>query len=201
MPRNGILVGLKSNGLRLTPHFFDQLLEHNLTSLEVTLYGLSSETQDAFVGVKGAFDTVVANLQHINEAAPDLPFTVHWSVLEHNAHEFPTRKEFHRQTGIAISPSSACSVRHGGDASSLQHKVTPMQRESLGLFPKAVEAVPSSRRRRLDIQCGCARTSLAVSAYGDVWPCVGVPGQPVPSASNLYAIFGIPQASSKKFAT
>ena len=60
-----------------------------------------------------------------------------------------------------------------GDASSLQHKVTPMQRESLGLFPKAVEAGPSVEEDHF--QCGCARTSLAVSAYGDVWPCVGVP--------------------------
>ena len=109
-----MLVGLKSNGLRLTPEFFQALIDCNLASLEVTLYGLSPKTQDAFVGVKGAFDTVVSNLQHIKEAAPDLPLTVHWSILEHNAHEFPTRKEFHRRTGIAISPSSACSVRHGG---------------------------------------------------------------------------------------
>ena len=170
----GMLVGLKSNGLRLTPKFFAELLEHNLTSLEVTLYGLSPETQDAFVGVKGAFEQVVNNLQYIQCEAPELALTVYWAVLEHNAHEYPTRRNFHRETGIALSPSSACSVRHGGDTSSLNYKVTPAQREAFGIFPKSAETTAAMSSEE-HFTCGCAQTSFAISAKGEVWPCIGVP--------------------------
>ena len=76
-------------------------------------------------GVKGAFDTVVANLQHIKEAAPDLPLTVHWSVLEHNAHELPYKKRISPSNRYRDQSIIGLLSKTGGTPLHFEHSVTP----------------------------------------------------------------------------
>ena len=101
----GLFLSLKTNGSRLS---FEKLQELSgwRKGIDITLYGLSEQTQDSFVGVKNAWSNVTQAIKDIQK----LPFelTINWSIL-HNEHEetmLSAREEFGRTIRLRMQTTT-----------------------------------------------------------------------------------------------
>ena len=93
---------INSNGNLLGPAMAEQLVDSGLDELYV---GLDAATADTYarVRVRGHYDTVVTNIQHLLRIKPDrLKLTVQFGVYEENEHELEQFKSFWADQGVAI---------------------------------------------------------------------------------------------------
>ena len=169
----GLFLSLKTNGSRLSFEKLQELVAAGVKGIDITLYGLSEQTQDSFVGVKNAWSNVTQAIKDIQK----LPFelTINWSILRHNEHEETMLSARSEEFGQRINPIRGCKPRHDGSEDSTSHRAE----SNLEQFTKAEEAY---RLKLLEesphdhqFQCACAKTSLAISHTGIVWPCTSVP--------------------------
>lgn len=171
----GIYTGIKSNGSLLTPEKLECIVEAGLKKIDITLYGFSAETHDPFVGVKGSFEKVCSHIEIIRTQYPELFLAINLAVLDHNVHEWALKESLQQELQMPIHTTTACHVRHTKDDSSQNHRIPAGKRfDIIDQQPKEWKASsdnPDAERFR----CSCAKTSFAVNARGEVFPCIGVP--------------------------
>ena len=175
----GLFVKIKTNGSRITKSRLDTLMSAGLSGLDVTLYGFSAATHDAYVGVKGSFNQTIEAIKYASSLKQNdqLKLKVTVATLSHNEHEFHLRSELIQDLGLNIFSNMACHGRNDGDLRSIGYKSSVETR--LKLIP-----VQENERMRFEnshkgdatsFRCGCARTSFAITADGTVVPCIEAP--------------------------
>jgi len=93
---------INSNGNLLGPAMAEQLVDSGLDEIYIGLDAATAETY-ARVRVRGHYDTVVGNIQHLLRIKPArLKVTVQFGVYEENEHELEAFKRFWADQGVAI---------------------------------------------------------------------------------------------------
>ena len=172
-----LIVCLKTNGSTLTPEKVDALVDAGLQDLAITLYGFSSETHDAFTGVKGSFNRVLQTAAYANQNHPGLLQQCTIAALSHNIHEMEKWQSVEQEIGSPVNTNISCHNRN--DLSTTAEDYAPTLSEALQYSPVSKEEVElvqlKSGGDASTFRCGCARISFAIFANGDVGPCVEVP--------------------------
>jgi len=171
-----LAIQLLTNGTLLRPGMAAQLARYpNLMGVSVSVYGATADTHDAITQVRGSFARTWAGVERLRNAG--VAVRMKFIVMRQNAHEVQAMMDSAAAKNFAYTMDLTVTARHDGTSGSLDARVNHAQLESLSRGPLR-QLLPLSRRpppRAEDFNCNCARGNCAVSATGDVYPCVSVP--------------------------
>lgn len=170
--RNGV-VKLKSNGALLTDENISKILAHKVSSIEISLYGMSEESYSRFIGKSGMFDRTISGIKKLS--AKNVSVTLNIILNRINVNEIDSMVEFAETLNVPFNFSDEITRRFDETDSSLDFNLTNDQYETLlnGKYGKYF-----SIRNDLSehsFQCSCARNVCGIGFNGDVYPCIGAP--------------------------
>jgi radical SAM protein with 4Fe4S-binding SPASM domain len=170
-----LAVQLLTNGTLLRPGMAARLAGYrNLLGVSVSVYGATPETHDGITQVRGSWRRTWDGAERLR--ALGVSVRVKFIVMKGNAHEVEAMRALGAARGFTYAVDVNITTRHDGDGTSLATRVDEQQLEQVfsgplrDLLPKAPRPVTEE-----GFPCNCARGNCAVSARGDVYPCVSVP--------------------------
>lgn len=166
-------VRLKTNAMALTPGRAARLAELGVTCVDVSLYGASPVTHDAFTTLAGSFARTLAGARAARDAG--MRVSLSFCLTRDNAPEIGAMVALAAAEGMRYTIDPQLTARYDGTTSSLDHRVDLATLEALYRGPLAEAVGQPTCRLDTDLQCSCARAVAAVSATGEVYPCIGAP--------------------------
>jgi radical SAM protein with 4Fe4S-binding SPASM domain len=169
---SGMVVSLKSNGSLLDEAAVDRIVAAGASAVEISVYGSREETHDSFVKSPGAFRRTVDGARKARDAGLKVRFS--FLILKRNADQIGAMIEMASQEKIPYTIDPQIFARYDGSRSSLDDRV---DRETLDLLFRGPlrSLLPASNPARTSVQCSCARSVCGISAFGEVYPCIGAP--------------------------
>jgi AdoMet-dependent heme synthase len=168
----GFMVAVKTNGVLLQPRA-EELAAAGCASAEVSLYGAFPATHDAFTLQPGSFARTVAGIRAATQAG--LRVHVNLCLLKSNAAEIEQMLELVGELGVGCGIDPQITARYDGTTSSLDHRLDRQTLLELYQGPLRDWLDPPTCSLEGAPQCSCARSVVAISSTGEVWPCVGAP--------------------------
>lgn len=171
-----LAVQLLTNGTMLRPGIAKRLGGYrNLLGVSVSLYGATAAVHDAITRVPGSFARTWAGIERLR--AVGVTVRLKFIVMRQNAHEAQAMMDGAVARGLAYLIDLTITSRHDGTSGSLDARIDRAQLESLSrgplrsLLPRGQRPLPPPEQ----FTCNCARGNCAISAHGDVYPCISVP--------------------------
>ena len=98
--RAGLMVVVGTNGMMLTQSRVAELKEAGVAGVGISLDSLDPSRHDAFRGQQGCWEAALAGMDWCREAG--LPFQIHYSVVQENAHEIDEMISFAEEVGARV---------------------------------------------------------------------------------------------------
>ncbi|RMH36053.1 MAG: radical SAM protein [Deltaproteobacteria bacterium] len=165
-------VAVKTNGMHLVDRA-RALRDAGCGRVDVSVYGASAATHDAFTLAPGSFDRTVAGVR----AALDVGMRVHLNLclVRTNAHEVADMVALAQELGVGCGIDPQITRRYDGTDEPLDLRVDRDTLRALYRGPLAPFLSAASCSRDAAPQCSCARSVVAIASNGDVYPCIGAP--------------------------
>ena len=170
--RSGMMVTLKSNGTLLNPPTVQRLAAAGAAAIDISLYGADAPTHDAFVKMPGAFDRTVAGARTARDAGLLVKFN--FVAMRQNVDQIERMIALTTEMGIPYGVDAQVRARYDGSRSSLDLRIDRAALDRLYRGPLR-QFVPPADEQRNSVQCACARSVCGISAFGEVYPCIGAP--------------------------
>jgi len=171
-----LAVQLLTNGTLLRPGVARRLASYrNLMGVSVSLYGASAAVHDGITQVQGSFARTWAGVERLRAAG--VTVRLKFIVMRQNAHETQAMIDGATARGFPYLIDMTVTARHDGSAGSLNAQIDRQQLEDLCRGPLR-PLLPLGRRPpppAEQFNCNCARGNCAISARGEVYPCISVP--------------------------
>ncbi len=168
-------VTILTNGTLLGKYACRRLARHrNIRRVNLSFYGATGETHDALTRTPGSFRLAMEGLRNLRRLG--LPAALNFLVTRHNAREIPSMIEWARSLSLPFVVDTSITPRRDGNPGPLEHRADLSDLESLyrgALRPLLLAGDPGHPGN--DFRCDCARSNVAISAGGDVWPCIAAP--------------------------
>jgi radical SAM protein with 4Fe4S-binding SPASM domain len=173
--RRRFAVNLLSNGTLLTEENCDRL--GGIPAFEgasLSLYGARPATHDGVTRVPGSFRRTLEGARRLRVRG--IQVLLKFVILEANAHEAGEMMRMAEEEGFASSVDTTITGRYDGTLGSLATRADAAALEALyrGPFRGLLER-RSGEPSDDEFKCNCARSNAAVSAGGDVYPCIAAP--------------------------
>jgi radical SAM protein with 4Fe4S-binding SPASM domain len=169
-------VGLLTNGVLLRPGMAGALARYpNLLRVGVSVYGASGAVHDAITQAPGSFARTWRGIEALR--ARNVGVKVKFVIMRDNAHEAGAMLAMGEARQVPYGVDMTTTVRHDGDRSSLSQRLSREQLDQLLRGPLR-DYLPRRRARAgsdAAFACNCARGNCAITARGDVQPCISVP--------------------------
>jgi len=169
-------VQLLTNGTMLRPGIAGKLARlPNLLGASVSLYGASAGVHDGITQVTGSFQRTWDGVERLRAAGVSV--RLKFIVMRQNAHETEAMMAMASARDFPYSIDLTITARHDGSDGSLAARIDGSQLEALYRGPLR-PLLPPGRRPPPPAEtfnCNCARGNCAISATGEVYPCISVP--------------------------
>jgi radical SAM protein with 4Fe4S-binding SPASM domain len=170
-----LAVQLLTNGTLLRPGVAARLAAYrNLLGVSISLYGATPEVHDAVTQIRGSWRRTLDGAERLR--AQGVALRLKLIAMRPNAHEVGAMRALCETRGFPYLVDLTITARHDGTQGSLAMRITD---EELGVLYRGPlqDLIPDGRRTvdEAAFPCNCARGNCAVSARGDVFPCVSVP--------------------------
>ena len=96
----GLSIVVGTNGVLLTEQRVQSLKSAGAMGMGISLDSLDPDSHDSFRGCPGSWEKTLASMDHCRKHA--LPFQVHFSATEQNAHEVQSMIDFARASGAHV---------------------------------------------------------------------------------------------------
>jgi radical SAM protein with 4Fe4S-binding SPASM domain len=161
---------LKTNALLFTESKVEALKSAGLNDIEISLYGATDETYKRFTDVGDGHTKVTANIDLLIARGykPEINLIIH----RENVDELTAMIEFVEKRALKFQVSLEITDRQDGTKTN-DYVLTRKQYVQLMTGPHKELFLGDNPEGGL--QCPCAVTNCAVSASGDVYPCIGAP--------------------------
>jgi radical SAM protein with 4Fe4S-binding SPASM domain len=174
-------VTVKTAGHHINEEKAQKLKALNVHEVQISLYSHVPEQVDAFTGRKGTFERTVRAFRLLRGAG--VRTNMRAAMTRFNHRHLRELRAFGTSLGATVQLDPSVNVRTNGDASSLDLALTAEERATVF---KELDQVPGAvTQRAADIcngtggfsdgtraMCGAARTTLSISATGEMHPCV-----------------------------
>ena len=171
-----LAVQLLTNGTMLRPGIAGKLARFpNLLGASVSLYGATAAVHDEITQVTGSFQRTWDGVERLRAAGVSV--RLKFIVMRQNAHETEAMMAMAAAREFPYSVDLTITARHDGTDGSLAARIDGPQLETLyrgplrPLLPPGRRPPPSAET----FNCNCARGNCAISATGEVYPCISVP--------------------------
>ncbi len=161
---------LKTNALLFTDEKAATLKKAGLNDIEISLYGATDETYGRFTDVTDGYTKVTKNIDLLiaHGFRPEINLILH----RDNVDELSEMILFAEQRNLRFQVSLEITDRQDGTKTN-DYVLTREQYVQLMTGPHKELFLGDNPEGGL--QCPCAVTNCAVSASGDVYPCIGAP--------------------------
>lgn len=177
----GLICCIQSNGTLITKDIARQLADSPPYSIDITVYGASSQTYKSLTGVEKGFDACLEGVDNLLRAGVK-PF-LKTTVTKQNMHDVRAIKMLAREKGLEYSCDPHIHPRIDGDKSPHQLRLSPQE---------AAEIIFDDERRYKDWQeylnlhlnepnpqdlvaCGALEDGFWLDPYGRLRICAIVP--------------------------
>jgi radical SAM protein with 4Fe4S-binding SPASM domain len=180
--RKGFLITLFTNGILLTEEIADFLAGAPPFTIEITLYGRSSETYERITQVPGSFERCMRGIRLLTERG--LPLKLKTMALTLNLHEIGDMKKFAEEDlGISFKVDPMVNPRIDCSTSPLPFRLKPEDIVALDLqdskrmegwkdfLGRSLKPLPTDQRSDL-YKCGGGASTFAIDPHGFLSPCV-----------------------------
>ncbi|GAB4019789.1 MAG: GeoRSP system radical SAM/SPASM protein [Bdellovibrio sp.] len=161
---------LKTNAALVDAERAAHLRDLGLQGADITLYGMSDDSYSKFTG-KNQFHQSRDGIMHLKDAGLDVH--VNFIVHKYALSELDTFLNWVRSENISFSISDEITERY--DQSSGAHDVRISEDELALLLRGPHRQFFDANNSERALQCSCARSVVAVSVTGKVYPCIGAP--------------------------
>jgi radical SAM protein with 4Fe4S-binding SPASM domain len=168
-------VQLLTNGTMLKPGVAAKLASYrNLQGVSVSLYGATPEVHDSVTQMPGSWRRTWDGIQRLKHLGVIVRMKM--IVMRQNAHEVEAWRAQAVAKGIPYLVDMTITSRHDRTQGSLATRVDRDTMEQLYRGPLRDLALRGkSRTTERSFACNCALGNVAITATGDVQPCVSVP--------------------------
>lgn len=165
------VVKIKTNGTLLTDKNITMLIESGASGADISLYGATRETHDAITCSPGLFDKTVQAIKNAKNAG--LKIRISYCIINNNFAEVENMIKLAEKFNITYGVDPHITARHDGTQNSLGNRINCDMMKVLykGHLNHLIN------RSNQFVQCDCARAVCAISAYGNVYPCIALPIQ------------------------
>ena len=168
-------VQLLTNGTMLRPGVAARLATYkNLLGASVSLYGATADVHDGITQIPGSWRRTWDGVRRLRQLG--LGVRLKFIVMRQNAHEVAAMRAAAEEDGFPYLVDVTITPRHDGTRGSLETRLEDRQLEALYRGPLR-DMVRGGKREMTEASfpCNCARGNCAISASGDVFPCISVP--------------------------
>ncbi|MFC1948421.1 radical SAM protein [Chloroflexota bacterium] len=121
--KKGFFINLFSNGTLLTPSLIDFLAEQPPFVIEITLYGMTSETYERVTDVPGSFNRCINGIELALKR--NLPVKLKTMLLTINSHELQDMKQYAKKLGVSFVYDPLINNKIDGSQEPKQYRLTP----------------------------------------------------------------------------
>jgi radical SAM protein with 4Fe4S-binding SPASM domain len=171
-----LAVGLLTNGILLRPGMAGQLARYpNLHRVSISIYGATAETHDGVTQVPGSLARTWAGAERMRDQGIAVAMKI--IVMRDNADEVERLMAELETRGFPYALDLTITARNDGTRGSLATRIDQSQLETLctGPLRRFLLAGPERTISDVGFACNCARGNCAITAQGDVQPCIAVP--------------------------
>ncbi len=164
-----------TNGTLIDEKMADFLKEANVLEVGVSLYG-TSEVHDYITRVKGSFKKSIKALELLGER--NVSTVIKFTLMKVNVNELKKVKELAIKLGAEFHFGYVVTPKINGSKEPLNLRVTPMQIKFLIESGEIPLPSPSKVKPKKCVDsplCSAGRDMFAITAYGDLIPCVTIP--------------------------
>ena len=168
-------VQVLTNGTMLHPGVAARLAGYrNLLGVSISLYGATPEVHDGITQINGSWRRTWEGARRMRQLG--VAVRLKFIVMRGNAHEMAAMRASADAEGFAYAIDVTITSRHDGSRGSLATRVDDNQLDELYRGPLR-DMVPTGKLTVTETTspCNCASGNCAISAYGDVYPCISVP--------------------------
>lgn len=166
-------VRVKSNGTLLGRERVARLVDAGAIGVDVSLYGASPATHDAFTLDPGSFERTVQGIENARDAGMLVKVSI--CLVKDNAHETEAMLRLVGSLGVRAGIDPHVTSRYDGTRDPLDRRLDRETLEAVYRGPLRFLLRPPECNPDLAPQCGCARSVIGIAATGDVYPCIGAP--------------------------
>ena len=177
----GLLVTVFTNGTLIDDRIAALWEELPPYLVEISLYGITRETYEKVVSVKGSFDRCLAGIHRVLAAGH--PLALKAPATKDNVHEIPEMQAFANDLGVEFRYDPVILATMDGDKRPHELRIEPEEIVALeSSDPRkdrawrdwmADEARPTPASNKL-FSCGAGKNSFHVDPYGNVQVCLMV---------------------------
>ena len=174
-------VKLKTNGLLIREREAQRLCDLGIEGVQISLYSHRSEVHDAITKVRGSFARTLQAVIFLRSHA--LKVTLANVLMRENSYDYRGVRELAERLGANFTIDPTITPHLEGDASVLPHRVPAHDLKTIFSDPAAVgdvedfckPPVPADAGEMESFPCSAGHTSVYISPYAEVFPCVAFP--------------------------
>lgn len=173
----GFLLQLYTNGTLFTRTTIDRLKARPPFSIDISCHSADESRFDWFTQVPGSYRAFHRGIDLLRAA--NLPFSLKTKVMNWNADEVESLRNFTESNGQAFGYTTSLSPRLIGDCSALEYRIGPemLSRLSSVIEPGRdddgceanVPLLPPSHEGLF--RCGCGTDTIHINAWGELSTC------------------------------
>lgn len=179
-------VKILSNLTLLTNEIIDAIKKSNCTGVQVSLYSMDPNIHDSITCKKGSFNKTIDSISALLDAG--IPVQLSCVIMKQNKIGYRDVLRWGAERGIITTIDYVLMGRSDYSITNLEHRLELYEVEEIIRETLEYDAIYKNRVINTDIQpfidsykgedniCNVCRTSIGVSANGNVYPCVGWQG-------------------------
>ena len=175
--RLGFLIGINSNGSRITPEMVKKFEAFDILSIGISIYGATAEVYEKMTQTPGSFNAFSGGLEVLSKS--HIPVELRMPVTTVNYHEIVQAGEIAKQFGFDFSYTFDIEPGQNGDKGPLQYRLSPEEkmRLTIAFDPGELSEEDDVLNPVKDyLDCACGRgEQFAVNPYGEMNLCVSFP--------------------------
>jgi radical SAM protein with 4Fe4S-binding SPASM domain len=171
---------VKTNGLLIGPSQAALLHEYGVHQVQISIYSHKPEVHDGVTKVRGSLARSLSAIRLLR--AYGLNVAIATSLMAQNFDDYPGVRSLAAELGVTVTIDPTITPKIDGDHSVLQHRISPVQLQSVfrdsalvGDVQKFSECTPVDQDVLMSYPCSAGHTFCYISPYGDVYPCVQFP--------------------------
>jgi AdoMet-dependent heme synthase len=174
-------VKIKTNGLLIGVEQARRLRELHVGEVQISIYSHRAEVHDGITKVRGSLERSLNAIRFLRSQG--LTTVIACPLMRANISDYPQVQALAAELGVAFTMDPTITPKIDGDHSIVQHRLARPEIEHVFQDSSLVGDVrefckpagPITEDLLESVPCSAGHTSVYVSPYGEVFPCVQFP--------------------------
>lgn len=172
---------IKTNGTLVTKQIAELLLENGVHEVQISVYSHRAEAHDGITKLPGSFERSVRAINILRDVG--VRVVIATPLMRANVNDYPAVQVLARQLDVSFTFDPTITPMMDGNQGVLEHRLEASHLHDIFRDPSLVGDVaefckppaPTDDGLLESVPCSAGHTSVYVSPYGELFPCVQFP--------------------------